>query len=496
MPRQKSVTGNQWQSKKQKYPVTSYWSLVTGRWLLPLLTSLLLILSYPKFNQGWLAWFAFAPITLYFKKSENLKQCLWSGFIAGFAFYLGILYWIYFTLRAGGVGQFFSALAWILLSLVLSLEWILFSLIGFYFKKTGDLIYPYVLSAAWVSVEWLKIFISREGVWFPWFMLGYTQWQYPEMIQIVSVTGVYGLGFAVCLAGASISGVLVNGKKPSVRLAEFLPAILIPVFLFWFGRHEIKKSEIAGTAGNVKFSVLQPNIDFYKKWDGEYEEWIKNRIKSLIEKTRSFKPDVIIWPENALPGWIDDPFMKKWLDGIVAKSGRFHIVGSVSKADGRRVSSFLLDSSGGIKASYDKRELVPFGEYVPFRKALGKFIDVVGALGEFEPGETNQKLFKIDNGVKIANSICYESIFPYLQKGDVQKGADILVNITNDGWYLDTAAPYQHFTANIFRAVENRKFLIRAANTGISAVIDPWGRVIEKTELNEYRILNLNVPGK
>jgi apolipoprotein N-acyltransferase len=158
------------------------------------------------------------------------------------------------------------------------------------------------------------------------------------------------------------------------------------------------------------------------------------------------------------------------------------------------VAAFLLDGKGEIKASYNKRRLVPFGEYVPLRDFLGKYIKPVAALGEFEEGDMEQPLFELPGGIKLGAAVCYESIFPYLFSADVRAGAAVFFNITNDGWYLDTAAPHQHFIVNIFRAVETRRPVIRAANNGISAVIDPWGRVLAKKGLNERGVLAARVP--
>jgi len=457
---------------------------------LPCFTALLLILSYPKFNFGFLAWFALAPLTISIWKAKNIKSALITGLIAGFCFYAGILYWIYITMLAGGVSTGISILGWLALSFVLSVEFILISGLGFYLKKTGPLAYPYVFAAGWVLLEWIKIFLTAKAVWFPWFMLGYTQWQYIQIVQIVSLTGIYGLSFVVCLSGVLAGMFFVNSDKVPVKILRFSPALLLMVGLFLYGNFELNQSE-KYSYKSINFSILQPSIDFYKKWDDNYVLWIKNRIDSLLEKTEN--PDIIVWPENSLPGWIDEPELMVWLKKISLKYKTQNIVGSASQLDGKYVSAFLLNDEGKIESYYNKRQLVPFGEYVPLRPLLSNFISVIGEFGEFEKGAMKQNLFKIGD-IKIANAICYESIFPYLLRDDVAEGADIFVNITNDGWYLNTAAPHQHFLVNIFRAIENRRSLVRAANNGISALIDPWGRTIKKLDLNEYAVLNVQAP--
>ena len=321
-------------------------------------------------------------------------------------------------------------------------------------------------------------------------MLGYTQWQYLCIAQIVSFTGIYGLSFALSLTGVLAGMFFVNKDKVSAKILRFSPALLLIGGLFIYGSLELKYSP-KYSSENISFSILQPSIDFYKKWDEKYVLWIKSRINGLLEKTEN--PDIIVWPENSLPGWIDEPELVTWLEEISVKYKSRNIVGSASQSDGKYVASFFLNDKGVIEDSYNKRQLVPFGEYVPLRSVLSDFIGVIGELGEFEKGAMKQNLFKMGD-FRIANAICYESIFPYLLRDDALSGADMFVNITNDGWYLNTAAPHQHFLVNIFRAIENRRSVIRAANNGISALIDPWGRTIKKLDLNEYAVLNVQAP--
>ncbi len=460
--------------------------------LLPALTALLLVLSYPKFDMGWLAWLALAPLSYYLLKSRSLKAAALGGAGAGFLFYLGLLYWIYPTLRAGGVGAFVSALGLVLLALLMSLEFLAVSAYGFYLKRAGPGVWPYAFALGWAALEYVKVLLSGKLVWFPWFMLGYTQWDYKPMIQIASVTGVYGLSAAVCFTGALAGSLFARDLKPAARLLRLLPAAAVAAGLFLFGWAELRKADSLRPVRELKVALLQPSIDQYAKWD----EAQAGKILALmaLQAAQAGGADLAVWPENALPCWINDSACRGWLRRAASSSGvGGSFVGSVSRGEGKHVSAFLLDGSGAIIASYDKRQLVPFGEYVPLRGLLGKFIKPVGELGEFEPGAPNQPLMTF-RGYKIGATLCYESIFPYLFAGDTRAGAELFVNITNDGWYLDTAAPYQHFIASVFRAVENRRTVVRAANNGISGVIDPWGRVTAVTALDECTVLRASAP--
>ena len=455
----------------------------------PVLTSLLLVLAYPNFNLGWLAWAALGPLSYYLLKVKSRRAAALGGLVCGALFYAGILYWIYPTMRAGGVGPAVSALGLLLLSLTLSLEFVAISLYGFYLKKTGPWLWPYLFALGWFLLEYGKVLLSREAVWFPWFMLGYTQWAHTALIQVCSVTGVYGLSAAVCLTGALLGALAASDLPRPRRALRALPALLLPAALYVYGRREL--AGIPAPERTLGTALLQPSIDQYAKWDAAEAAGIAGTMEGL--SARAAGAELTVWPENALPCWIDDPACYAWLKKAVSPRAGASIVGSVSKGEGRHVSAFLLDGRGEIKAAYDKRQLVPFGEYVPLRGFLGRFIEPVAALGEFRPGAADQPLFRLD-GLKLGVAVCYESIFPYLFAQDAAAGADLFVNITNDGWYLDTAAPYQHFAANIFRAVETRRTLVRAANNGISGVIDPWGRVLARTALNERAVLAAEAP--
>jgi apolipoprotein N-acyltransferase len=302
---------------------------------------------------------------------------------------------------------------------------------------------------------------------------------------------VYGLSAAVCFTGALAGTLLLPGAGKLNKARRLAPALAVFALIWLYGRHELGSAAALPPAGYIDAALLQPCVSLYDKWNPEKARGTQDKIEAMLSGLHS--PDLILWPENALPGWIDDPVYSGWLKRLSAKNKSWNLVGSVSRGDGRHVSAFLLNEMGEITASYDKRRLVPFGEYVPGRGVLNKFIQPVASLGEFSEGALEQKLLTL-KGRRLGGAICYESVFPYLFTADVKAGADVFFNITNDGWYLDTAAPYQHFLVNIFRAVETRRAVMRAANNGISAVIDPWGRVLAKKDLNEAGALTVRVP--
>lgn len=461
-------------------------------YLLAVSTSILLILSYPKPSLGFFAWFALAPLTYAILKAADWRKALLLGFISGLVFYSGILYWIYFTCRAGELSVPLSILCWLLLSSCLALEWVLFAWLAHLFARTGPG-FAFGTAVAWTLIEWLKVLLAQKAAWFPWFLLAYTQWNYTTIIQVVSVTGPYGLSFAIAFLGISAGWYFYQKKPISGLLSGLAPAILFGIGIWIYGFAVLRMADKQQFTGEFKVAILQPDIDQYKKWDEKYEKWIISQLMWLLEEASKFSPELVVWPESALPGWIEDPVYHNWVSSLAVNMKAMQLVGSISGEGGKHVSAMLFDTDGQLAGEYNKRKLVPFGEYVPFRKFLGSFITPISKLGEFEPGAGKQQLLHAGNK-KLGVTICYESIFPYLVSASADSGADILVNMTNDGWYLNTAGPYQHLLINIFRAVENRKPLVRAANTGISAWIDPWGRVQNYLAIDNQGVLYASIP--
>ncbi|HOX22591.1 MAG TPA: apolipoprotein N-acyltransferase, partial [Elusimicrobiales bacterium] len=224
-----------------------------------------------------------------------------------------------------------------------------------------------------------------------------------------------------------------------------------------------------------------------------YLRWIERRLNQQLPQAAILNPQLVLWPEAAVPDWLDASY-KDWIGARAAGMKSYQLVGALMQNEGRSyVRAVLFGPDGKELGFYTKRQLVPFGEYVPFRKLLENHVRVLGKMGDFSAGPEIQTPLIINN-ISIGPLICYESIFPALSRTATNAGAKILVNLTNDGWYLDTAAPYQHFTANVFRAVENRRPLIRAANTGISGWIDKWGIVRYSTQLNMPAVEAFDVP--
>jgi apolipoprotein N-acyltransferase len=228
----------------------------------------------------------------------------------------------------------------------------------------------------------------------------------------------------------------------------------------------------------IKVAVLQGNIDQYKKFDRQYRSEIIEAYTVLVASASVHKPDVYIWPETAVPGYLPaDPVMYTWLRDTAQRTASFHLAGAPFNNGGPDSynATFLFGSDGGILGWHKKTHLVPFGEFIPFKKALAPYFPVLAGMEDFQRG--NDYTVLSINSVLWGPTICSENFFGAKVAGFVRNGAEILVNQTNDAWFFDTAAAEQHFTMNVFRAIENRRSVVVCGNTGISGIIEPSGRI-------------------
>ncbi|HOW27250.1 MAG TPA: apolipoprotein N-acyltransferase [Elusimicrobiota bacterium] len=444
--------------------------------ILCLLTAVLYTLSFPKFDWGWLAWFSLVPFLIFLRKNTPMKRTLILSWACGLAGSLGTLYWIYPTCRTAHVNPIGSVFVTLALSLYMSLYWIGFA---YALRKLGqngpspDRYDPLLAAALWTVLEWIRSHILTG---FPWNLMGYTQYSHPALIQISSWTGVYGVSFLIVLGNALGVALLSkrNDLKQTLRFHRMSVAAFIGLLLL---NLLLNLGSFSSGREPVTVSILQGNIDQYKKWDDNYEREIVNTYTRLALDAAQKNPDLIIWPETAVPGWIPgDTRYLEWLKGLCRQTGTHMLVGAPSQQDGNEYNAvFFLSPDGVILDQYRKMHLVPFGERIPFKPILARFFPVLNELGEFDSSK-DWTVFRAPWG-KFGVNICFEAGFPGIVRGFVKRGAEVTINMTNDGWYLTTAGPYQHFATNIFRAVETRTYVVRAANTGFSTIIAPDGRI-------------------
>ncbi|MBI3990264.1 MAG: apolipoprotein N-acyltransferase [candidate division NC10 bacterium] len=444
-------------------------------------SGILLVLAFPKWDLGFLAFVALVPLLLALQ-SASPWRAFFLGLAAGSVFYLGSLSWVTYTMTVyGGLSPLFSLL--ILLSLAFYLA-LYFASFGFLVAKVKDrpsLFQVLFFSTAWVALEYVRTY-ALTG--FPWNLLGYSQYKSLSLIQIASFTGVYGISFLVAAVNASIASVI---RSPFRRGRALVPLFLILLL----GGGAFTYSTATGFAESMgdkdlQVALLQGNIDQGVKWDPVYQTTTLETYHRLTLKAAEEGAALIVWPETAVPFFLRwEPGLSRVVLDMASKAKAFLLVGSPDRERGDEEryfnSAFLISPDGQITEKYDKIHMVPFGEYVPLKRLLFFVQRMAEGIGDFSGGE-RYTIFSLPKG-RFGVTICYEAIFPNQVRQYVNRGADFLVNITNDAWFGRSSAPYQHLAMAAFRAVENQVYVIRAANTGVTAIINPSGRIVQKTDL-------------
>jgi len=451
--------------------------------ILCIFSSILLVLSYPKFDFWFLMWGALIPFMFALDK-KTFGQAFRIGFLCGCIFFGGTLYWFIHTTSSGVVPGFLAFLGTVLLVLYLSLYFGLFGCAWVLFRKRTMIWKLFLLPSAWVALEFLR---DRLFTGFGWVSLGHSQYKILPLIQIVDVTGMFGISFLIVMVNYFLKETLTaftDSRKESMSAIHLSFFILLSIWLFVFAYgmiHLIPTQQLEET----KIAIVQGNVEQDRKWDNSAWPEIMEKYLALTEEAAETKPDIIIWPETAFPGYLWEAqgrFDK--LKEFVADMKVPLLVGIATREGGRYHNSAILVSENGEEiAQYNKLHLVPFGEFIPFREQI-PFISYFIPIGDFSPGE-ELTLFPIRSDAAASKPenkyfsvlVCFEDTVSGVSRKLVNNGANLLVNITNDGWFLDTKAPFLHLQASVFQAVQNRRSLVRATNTGVSCFVDQFGRI-------------------
>jgi len=430
-----------------------------------LLSAILLILSFPSFNLWLFAWFAFVPL-FFVLNNKSRKGAFFLFFITGIIFWSGIVYWLVHVTLPGTI------LLVLYLALYFAIFGLLFSTIN-YELSTMNLFF---IPSVWVLLEYIR---GHLFTGFPWALLGHSQYLNLPVIQIADITGAWGVSFLLMTANVAIVEIIWSWRRrlwPRLRAA----VILLTLFLFvtlYYGYFRLCLSPRTYHPEPIKISVVQGNILQELKWNPQAKDYIINKYLGLSAQAVKDKPDLVIWPEAALPVILEEePIFFERVKDFARGNKTPLLLGAVTKRDNLYYNSALLVSGRGEPAGrYDKLHLVPFGEYIPLKRAL-PFLETIVPIGDISAG---REYTVFSQGARYFSVlICFEDLFPELASGFVKSGAQFLVNITNDAWYKKTSAAHQHLQASVFRAVENRVPLVRAANTGVSGFILPSGKII------------------
>ena len=463
------------------------------------LSGLLVALSFPlavfsgdifgNLPNGIIIFFAFVPFFMAIEKSSPRSAFL-KGFVTGFIWQLIGEFWIVVAMNLyGNISIIGSVGILIAMTVFLALH---MALLGWLLSVTSRRL-PLIVTAAplFVSMELLRTY-SLTG--YPWLMPSYALADFTRFIQVADIAGVFGLLLIIVIVNVTFYEIIkFMLKQRKFPLPHTIVSVALIIFCIVYGTLRINQIDRKEVIKKETVALIQGNIKQDEKWDDKYSGGIIGKYSALSLEAEKAGPSLVVWPEGSLPYSMnvekrDLPFFKgsgfssDYLIGVITYERH---------SGGKSISynsAFHVSPDGEILGMYHKTHLVPFSEhvlladYLPFIRKL-----VPPVAGDFTPAK-EIKLFDL-NGHKFGVLICFESIFGMLSREFVKSGADFLVNITNDAWFGNTSGPYQHFDMSKFRAIEGRVYLVRAANTGISGIIDSAGRVIKKTELFKDKIV-------
>ena len=435
-------------------------------YLLGLVTSLLLTLSFPRYNFTWLMPVALTPLLWAAAREPRPLRRFLIGWLAGAGVLFGVTDWIRFVVSVhGGLGD---AGGWAVFLLFCAAK-------GFYFGVFALLAGP-VLRLTWavpaVAALWVGVDLTFGSLGFQWVTLGNAASDMSIPMRLAPYTGVHGLSFAFMMMSTALLLVILRRPRWQIASLLLLPAlILLP--------------PLPGPEpGEARAIVLQPNIDEMQEWTKQSLERTERDLALLTMRAAlragATKPDLLIWPELPAPFYYyDDADFRQLASGLAAVTRTGFLLGTVahSPRGAPLNSALLLSAAGEPLARYDKIHLVPFGEYVPW--PFGFFNKITKEVGDFEPGAGIVVAPLAEH--RIGSFICYESAFPALVRRFVQNGAEALFNLSNDGYFgRSPSAREQHLLVVRMRAAENARWIVRATNDGITAAVDPAGRVVKR----------------
>jgi apolipoprotein N-acyltransferase len=464
---------------------------------LSLVTGILLALSYPPLRTGLLVYGALIPFFLLLQHKSGLKAFAW-GYLTGLFYNCATLYWIGWVTVPGLFGTL----------LIMPLYAALYALVHTFLLRRLSFLFYAVVPFLWTSVEYLQSFGETA---FPWNHLAYTQTYYLPLIQYAEFTSVYGISFWIVTINVVLYLFLKNFQ---INKKKWIFAVTLVVLFLGPAVYGLIKLQAAGAPQRtIKIALLQGNIDPFEKWaqeslDKNYA--VYDRMTHAVLKN---KPELVIWPETAIPFYLRHEY--EYLDAIhmMADSSKIPIMTGAIDYEEAEDGSFLYYNSAFLfepfslrLQRYLKMKLVPFSECVPyrnfypFRKLKDFLFNLQLGVGDYARGKEHtvftihSKRPDVKGKIRFSVPICFESVFPNTIRNFVVNGADFIAVITNDAWFGKTSAPFQHAQIAVMRAIENRIAIARCANTGISCFIDPYGHVLQHTDIFKEQTLTGEIP--
>ena len=445
-----------------------------------ILSSLLLILSFPDFNLWPLAWVGLVPLLITVARRPFLIRSFLLGWLTGTIFFYGSCYWLTFSMiNYGGIPPVAAYLMLIPGGIAMGLFPALFGLFVAAavrsFRGKGLLLAPLV----WPGLEWARLALTGQL----WNALGYSQAYQPILIQTAKWGGVYAVGFLIVTVNCVIAFALLNRCKRAFIVTTALLALIIAIV----GLSNIVAEPAHGTVAQLNVLALQPNVPMTLVKSSEELQQLTARHLSMTEQALRQSPSdglprLVVWPESPMTfEYARDSEFQSLVSNFARQRQSAVLFNSQEPAPNNGIynSAMLINEQGRLIGQYDKIRLLPFGEYVPLPRWLPGANLITAIVGDFTPG-ANYTIFRVGE-VKIGVFICVESAYPSIARAFTQHDADVLINISNDGYLGRTAVMRQHLANAVFRAVENGRPVLRATNTGITAYITPRGKITDET---------------
>jgi apolipoprotein N-acyltransferase len=452
-------------------------------------TGAVIAVCFLRFQLFPLAWIAFVPLLWALRRADSARAAARIGFVAGMVTNLPAFYWLVYTIHAfGGFNTPVALFFYLSLTCLAASEFVIFAVA---WHRTGPGPLGMAAPVLWVSLEFLfpNLFLWR---------MANCQFHAPLLMQIGDITGPFGLSFVMLWVSAGLVELIARPR----RLLPLGTAVAATLAVALYGAIRLPQVEGAMRAApRVRVALVQGNVGIREKGDVRYFDINVGKYQQLSEGVQD-SVDVIVWPETANQHWIsaeatrleakDNPFdnLQRYL---IFGGLSFRLRGTDPDDAEEFNSAFLMGPDGVLLSRYDKRILMPFGEYVPFASSI-PFIKAISPIpGGFTPGRL-VSVFDIGGKAKIGQLICYEDIVAGMPRYTTQAGAEILLNILNDAWYGNTVAPYQHQALALWRAIENRRYLLRGSNSGVTSIIDAAGRIVAEGGLFTAEVVSGSVP--
>jgi apolipoprotein N-acyltransferase len=443
--------------------------------LLAVVSAVLQVLVFPSFSYAALAWICLAPLMYALCLRElSVRAAFWVGYLCGILWYGGTCFWLYHTMHLyGGLSKAMSVGVAVLAGLYLGLYHGLFAALLARIAERGATKIALVAAPfLWVAVELARYHVT--GV--PWDLLGTAAVDNLGIAPLARWTGVYGLSFVIALVNAAFAWAWYRRTLLNLVAALLLAGLLQTGTLY---RLPASPTTHAATLVQQNVPINPPGT-----WTADYFDRMIADLANMSHTPKDgTEPKLIIWPESPSPFYVSDVKFRSWMSTLATNEKSYVIAGSLGEGKSEREvynSAVFVDPRGEFVGRYDKNRLVPFGEYVPYKDLLFFAQKLTREVSEFSRG--NQRNVLDIGAGKVGVFICYESIFPDEVRQFARNGATVFVNISNDGWYGPYGAPGQHLNQARMRAIENDRWVLRATNTGITASIDPYGRVVARAE--------------